>query len=250
MSTPSANVTPPAPIGTDAPILQVMKTMRAMRRLKPDAVPDHLLYRLVEAATWAPSGGNVQAYQYVVVTDRHQIARIAELWKIVVDYYLDTIGTVVPSGAPSPEAYERMRAALRYQRDHFHQTPALIVPCYNTGPFIAQLARQTREFIIATASLGPRRAALLARHGLRWNAMSEAASVYPGVQNLLLTARALGLGATLTTWHLPLEAQFKATLGIPRRVKTFAIIPIGWPCGNLGPVTRRPADQVIHHDHW
>jgi nitroreductase len=79
---------------------------------------------------------------------------------------------------------------------------------------------------------------------------SEAASVYPGVQNLLLAARAHGLGATLTTWHLALEPEFKSVLGIPRGVKTFALVPLGWPRGNLGPVKRKPAADVIHRDRW
>src|SRR3989440_13054140 len=61
--------------------MEVMATMRAMRRLKPDPVPDELLEQLVEAATWAPSGGNIQAYSFVVVTDRDQMARLAELWR-------------------------------------------------------------------------------------------------------------------------------------------------------------------------
>jgi nitroreductase len=80
--------------------------------------------------------------------------------------------------------------------------------------------------------------------------MAEAASVYPGVQNLLLCARALGLGATLTTLHLALEGEFKRVLGIPRTVKTFAIVPVGWPIGRFGPVRRRPISEVIRWQRW
>ena len=74
---------PTVPVGADAPILEIMATMRAMRRLRPDPLPDELLDRLVEAATWAPSGGNIQAFSFVVVTDRDQMARLAELWRVV-----------------------------------------------------------------------------------------------------------------------------------------------------------------------
>jgi nitroreductase len=97
---------------------------------------------------------------------------------------------------------------------------------------------------------GPRRAATLLTGFKAFGDRSEAASVYPGVQNLLLAARAHGLGATLTTWHLALEPEFKAVLGIPHGVKTFALIPVGWPRGNLGPVKRRPASEAIHRDRW
>jgi nitroreductase len=240
---------PAVPIGADAPILEVMATMRAMRRLKPDPVPDELLEQLVEAATWAPSGGNVQAFSFVVVTDRDQMARLAELWRVVCDFYLASFATVTPDHM-SRERYDRLKDAVRFQRDHFHETPAVIVACYELSAWTARLRREWRRFADSVRKLGPRRAATLAAGLPAFGARSEAASVYPGVQNLLLTARTLGLAATLTTWHLALEPEFKAVLGIPRSVKTFAVVPVGWPRGNFGPVVRRPAAEVIHRDRW
>jgi nitroreductase len=237
------------PVGADAPVMEVMATMRAIRRLKPDPVPDELLDSLVEAATWAPSGGNIQAYSFVVVTDREQMARLAELWRVVCDFYLASFATVVPEHM-SEEAYERLRGALHFQRDHFHETPAVIVACYDMGPWVRRLRAQWKRLMDGVTGLGPRRAATFMAGLKAFGDRSEAASVYPGVQNLLLAARAHGLGATLTTWHLALEPEFKSVLGIPRGVKTFALIPVGWPRGNLGPVRRRPAAEVIHRDRW
>src|SRR5256885_11398766 len=89
---------PTVPVGADAPILEIMATMRAMRRLKPDPLPDELLEQLVEAATWAPSGGNIQAFSFVVVTDREQMARLAELWRGGCGLFL----AAVAAGPPSP----------------------------------------------------------------------------------------------------------------------------------------------------
>jgi nitroreductase len=238
------------PIGPDAPIMEVMATMRAMRRLKPDPVPDELLDKLVEAATWAPSGGNLQAYSFVVVTDRGQMARLAELWRVVCDFYIATFASAGPPDHMSEDRFERLRDALRFQAEHFHETPAVIVACYDMGDFVGRLRGRWRNFVGATAGLGPRRAANLLRGGAAFSGRSEAASVYPGVQNLLLAARAHGLGATLTTWHLAMEPEFKAVLGIPARVHTFAVVPVGWPRGNLGPVSRRPASEAIHRDRW
>lgn len=83
----------PVPVGEDAPLFEVMRTMRAMRRLKPDPVPGEL----VEAATCAPSGSNAQAYAFVVVTDRAQMARLAELWRRCVDLYLGSVGSRPPA---------------------------------------------------------------------------------------------------------------------------------------------------------
>ena len=79
---------------------------------------------------------------------------------------------------------------------------------------------------------------------------SEAASIYPAVQNLLLAARSLGLAATLTTWHLMAEGEVKRVLGIPRGVHTYALIPVGWPVGRFGPVSRKPVEEMIHRDRW
>ncbi|WP_040798590.1 nitroreductase family protein [Nocardia higoensis] len=236
-------------LGLDAPLLDIMSTMRAMRRLSPEPVPDELLTQLVRAATWAPSGSNAQGYEFVVVTDRERIAAIADLWRVVADFYLAGIARAVPPGS-TDEKHEKLRAALRYQRDHFHETPALVVACYDSGPFFTRLRSQARAIGRAALGLGPRRILTMMRLLRRCAEMAEAASIYPAVQNLLLTARALGLGATLTTWHQMMEPEFKKALGIPRRVHTYAIIPIGWPRGRFGPVTRHEPESVIHRDGW
>ena len=240
---------PTVPVGADAPIMEVMATMRAMRRLKPDPVPEELLDSLVEAATWAPSGGNLQAYAYVVVTDRGQMARLAEPWREICRWYLATMA-LAPPDHMSEERYERLKDALRYQADHFHETPAVIVPCYDMGRWTRALRSRWKDFLAAGQTLGAKRSAMMFRSLQGFGARSEAASVYPGVQNLLLAARAHGLAACLTTWHLGLEPEFKSILGIPGSVKTFAVIPIGWPLGNMGPVKRTPASEVIHRDRW
>src|SRR5437588_11386416 len=79
---------PAAPPAAPDIIFELMHTMRAMRRLKPDPVPRDILEQLIQAATWAPSASNSQAYSYVVVTDRAQMARLAVLWRKVADFYL------------------------------------------------------------------------------------------------------------------------------------------------------------------
>src|SRR5512144_80236 len=140
--------------------MEVMATMRAMRRLKPDPVPDDLLEKLVEAATWAPSAGNLQAYSFVVVTDRAQMARLAGLWRVVCDWYLSTMALAPPEHM-SAERYERLKEALRYQAEHFHETPAAIVACYDMGRWMRALSSRWRDFVAAGRGLGPRRSATL-----------------------------------------------------------------------------------------
>lgn len=243
MSTPPAET----PQGLNAPIFEVMRTMRAMRRLKPDPVPSALLEQIVQAATFAPSASNTQAYTYVVVTDRGQMRALAEPWRACVDFYQRT---AVPPEGMDRERFGRMLAASRHQADHFAEIPALIVPCYELGPWQRQVERNVVGVARGLAGLGIRRSLALIRNSRRAVAITEAGCVFPGAQNLLLAARAHGLGAVLTTWHLEQEAEFKAILGIPRRVKTFCMIPVGWPTGRFGEVRRRPAADVIRYDRW
>src|SRR4051794_21062457 len=80
----------PVPIGPDAPIFEVMASMRAMRRLKPDPAPDDLLEQIIAAATWAPNAAHLQHYSFVLVTDRAQIARLAAIWQPIVAFYKET----------------------------------------------------------------------------------------------------------------------------------------------------------------
>ncbi|MER5635163.1 nitroreductase family protein [Streptomyces nitrosporeus] len=231
---------------SDGPALfSVMSTMRAMRRLKPDPVPDEVVDRLIQAAVWGPSGGNMQAYEYVVVTDRQVMARLAPLWKRCVDAYLATTGKHAPQGMDGA-AYGRMVAAIEYQRDHFADTPVLIVPCYRFPE-----ARFDEEGLgVYAESLGPAGLERMAATEQRFQALAEGSCVYPGVQNLLLAARALGLAANITIWHLMLEQEWKEALGIPEDTHTFAAVPVGWPLGSFGPVRRRPVSEVVHRNHW
>ena len=79
---------------------------------------------------------------------------------------------------------------------------------------------------------------------------ASGASIYPAVQNMLLAARALGLGATLTTRHLLYEKESEAALGLPQGVHSYAILPIGYPMGTFGPVGRGPLNEIVYEDRW
>jgi len=235
--------------GLDAGLWDVMATMRAMRRLKPDPVPPQLLEQLVQAATWAPSGANEQGQHWLIVTDRSAIAAVEPIWSKSLDLYWATVGSE-PAETMNATQHAALRRAVEYQRDHFAEIPALLVACYGTKPPLRRLLGNWRGVARILAAQGPRDAAAAITGSHRVIEMGEAASVYPAVQNLLLTARALGLGATLTTLHLSFERQFKQALGIPSNVKTFAVVPVGYPRGRFGPVRRKPAAQVTHWDRF
>jgi nitroreductase len=233
--------------GDDAPLLHVMSTMRAMRRLKPDPVPREMIEKLLTAASYAPSGGNNQTFSFVVVTDRDQIARLAPTWRRIVDWYTTT---QTPPAHMDEDAWLRLTGTLRQQAENFEDIPVLIVACYEMRSAAARMLRTLDKQRSGLGILGARHSLTLLRNTPRMLSTAESASIYPAVQNLLLMARALGLAATLTTWHIMFEQEFKSVLGIPNSVNTYAIVPVGWPAGRFGPVSRRPLSDTVHWDKW
>lgn len=203
-------------------IFEVMYNCRAMRRLKSDAVPEELLVKLVDAANQAPSGSNRQAARWIVVRDGEQRERLAALNRTAVEAYIGP-GSTRPAALPhqSAEKRRRMLEAVLWQAEHLHEIPALIVACLELEEAVSRSA---------TAR--------------------GAGSIWPAVQNLLLAARALGLGATPTTLALADRAAAREVLGLPETVEAYCLIPVGYPLGRFGPVTRLPARDTIHWDRW
>lgn len=195
-------------------IFDIINTTRTMRRLKPDPVPDELIVKILEAGTRAPNGGNSQTWHFVVVKDP-EIKKAVQVWyKKAFD---EIIGPRYASSPPppgiTPEKYHRQHAAVEYLTDHYHEAPVWIVACI--------------------------------RHGDAQANRMSGASIYPAVQNMLLAARALGLGASLTTRHLLCAEESDKALELPPGVLSYAILPIGYPMGNFGPTKRgRLADFV------
>ncbi len=241
---PSAPSDAPVPTGPDAPIMDVLRTMRAMRRLKPDPVPRELLEQLIEAATWAPNASASHGYNYIVVTDRAQMTRLGALWRDVASRYI-TLGELAAPDAVADPAAARVLNAVRHQAENFDQTPAVVAVCYG----MPAVPRELGILVAAVRAVGLRFLRRLADPRVT-TIMGGAASAFPAAQNLLLAARAHGLAANISTWHLFRERDVKAVLGVPKDVTVYALIPIGWPEGHFGPVQRRPATDVIHWDRW
>ncbi|MEM7004010.1 MAG: nitroreductase family protein [Pseudomonadota bacterium] len=203
-------------------IFDVMYNCRAMRRLSSNDIPEATLTKLIEAANQAPSGSNRQSARWIVVRDAAVKAELAALNKTSVDAYLGPASARLPE-LPHQSAgkRERMRDAVRWQADHMHEFPALIVACY--------------QFDEPVGASGVYRAG---------------GSIWPGIQNLLLAARALGLGAAPTTLGLVDRDAAKAVLNLPADVEAVCLIPVGWPLGNFGPVSRMPVAETMHWDRW
>jgi nitroreductase len=200
------------------PLEEAMRTQRSIRRLEPDPVDDELMLHLIELALKAPTGSNAQNWEFVVVKDRGVKERLARLnrqaWRVY-----GGIGRVIYRNRPE---MLRIIKAVQWQATHFADIPVVVVACLRG-------LRPVFPPVAATSYYG---------------------SIYPSVQNLLLAARAAGLGAgpiTLPLWSTLLARR---ALDLPWNVTPCAVVPLGWPKGRYGPTTRRPVGDVVHVDRY
>ncbi len=209
-------------------LYEAMSTLRAVRRLRPDPIPDEVIDRVLRAATWAPSGGNVQPWRVVVVRDPAKRTRLQQLyigpWR---DYAKGHAAGIAQLEGAARAKQERMMAAADQLAEHLHEAPAILVFCFQPGR-------------MAITDLGLDRPSVVG-----------GGSVFPAVQNALLACRAEGLGCTLTTLLCFAESDVKALLGIPDDWYTCAFVPIGYPeRGGHGPISRRPVSKMAFADTW
>jgi nitroreductase len=201
-------------------LFDAIYTTRAMRRLKPDAVPREVLARILEAATMAPSNSNRQPWIFVVVRaekTRHFVAeRYRQAWET--RYFTPEKQRFLRNQPQTPEA-KNLRSAV-YLANHLAEVPVLIFAC---------VKRYTDEVRAGQPMLG---------------------SIYPAVQNLCLAARAYGLGTAITALHKEFEEDINQHLGVPEGYANEVLIPLGYPKGRWGRPARRPAADVTFFEHW
>ncbi len=238
------------PIPEDsARLFETMYTCRAMRRLLPDPVPEETIEKLIDAAVQCPSGGNAQNWRFIVVRDRDKLRRIQALWRVAWAFYRETIGAVDRTGA-DPAARERQSRAGDYMVEHLHEVPALIFVCAKEDTAVAEAFKSPSTMLAAVRHFGIGGTLRLVANSGKSAAMSATGTAYPAVQNLLLAARSLGLGAVLTTPQAFQPGAYEAIVGIPSDVTLCAVIPIGFPKGKFGPLTRPAAREVMSWDSY
>jgi nitroreductase len=205
----------------DVGLLEGLTTTRSIRRYTDRPVTEEQLRAVMFAATRAPTGSNRQPYRFVVLAEgpvateaKRLIARsAAAIWseKRRNDGYDSGSGV----SADSPKS--RMAASMEHYVENFDRVPVLILPCM-----------------------------------LRYRAPGsfEGASIYPACQNILLAARAVGLGGVFTGFHFAVESELRELVGIPDDALIAGTITLGWPAGSQGPVRRRPMRELVYQDTW
>jgi len=205
-------------------LYEAMATQRAIRRLKPDPIPHDVLSRIFQAASWAPTGGNVQPFRMVAVTDRDKLKSLGELY--TKQWAVYTEGMRAEGDALAP-ARKKMMLAGDYLCEHLHQVPVMVVFCFNAEHMAITDAGLDRPSVVGGGS------------------------VYTAVQNLMLAARAEGVGCVLTTLLCFEESAVKSLLEIPDPWGTCAHLPMGYPVlGGYGPTSRRPLSKMLYENTW
>lgn len=207
--------------GLDMSLQEAMLTQRAVRRLLPDPVDDAIVLRCIELALKAPTGSNGQNWEFVVVKDRERKERLAARYRQAWALY----GRAGQRALRDDESMQKVLRAVEWQVEHFAELPVLVVACL----------RGARVPMVPTPPIAQ---------------SSYYGSIYPSVQNLLLAARAMGLGASLITLPLWSTTSARSILGLPISVQPACIVPLGWPRGRYGPTTRKPVGEVVHLDEY
>jgi nitroreductase len=201
-------------VGEDLPLLEGIRTTRAIRRLRPDPVPRELIRKVCEAGTFAPSGGNRQPWIFVAVTEPERRAFVAERYRRAFGRYIAP--ALEAARAPDfPEARRRNLRAARHLADHLAEAPVHL--------FVAGWTRRGAP---------------------------QTQGLFPAIQNVLLACRAVGLGASLTTMHRSYGAEIDAYLGLSASTPSCALLPIGWPVGRYGRPPRRSVDECLHWERY
>lgn len=218
-------------------LYEAVHTARSLRRLKPDPVPDSLIEQILDAAIRAPSAGNAQNWAFIVIREPGLRRALGDVYRKA-----SKVAEAVYAARGRPahvteREFQRMMNAGAYLWEHMGDAPVIVLPCL-------------RRPVVPPADLLP--PAIRARYSeeLAYAERIRGASIYPAVQNILLTCRALGLGTTITTNHIRCEAEVRELVGMPSDFDSFAMMPIGWPVDNFGPLTRRPLSEVVHRDGW
>ncbi|WP_107771469.1 nitroreductase family protein [Nocardioides sediminis] len=212
-------------------LYEVMRTTAAVREFTDDPLPDEVLHTILDNARFAPSGGNRQGSQVVVVRDPATRERLVEITEPGARrYHAQRAAGETPWSAWTPSSVTR---------EQVEQTE---VPAQVTDPL-----RRAPVVLVVCVDL---RAVAALDQDLDRVGVVAGASVYPLVWNILLAARNEGFGGTITTMAVAEEPALKELLGIPEPYAVAAVVPLGRPVRQLTRLTRVPVEELTHLEHW
>ena len=209
-------------------LYEALMTTRSMRRLTDDPpVTDEEIEHCLRAAVQAPSGGNVQPYHFVVITDAEARAAMADLYLRGWRRYRPAMVAALPP-FPTAEAEGSFRRSVELSEhlaEHLADTPSVL---FCLASYDSTLADDEGPLDVGTLH----------------------ASVLPAVQSFILAARDLGLGTTLTTVFRVHNDEVRGAFGLPSHLDPVALVPIGRPLGRFGVAPRKPIEKITHWNRY
>ena len=194
----------------DPGLFATMYSARALRRFKPDPVPDDVLFQLMDAAIRAPSGQNAQDWRFILVRDREHKRKLQAWAEIPWRRYRERFATAEEIDA-LPRSQRLSLKSVEHLVHHLARTPVIVVVL-----------------------------------GLKERHSTAGGSTFPAVQNLLLAARGMGLSGSVFNFPLSREDALRDMLGIPDNNEVYCVVPLGYPTDRHGPLGRKPIRQVVY----
>lgn len=203
-------------------------TTRAIRRFTDEPVTEEEVMACIRAAVQGPSGGNIQPWQFLVVTDPETKATLGDIYRRSYERYEAALLPLVPPFKREEDqaSWNRTITASRHLAEHLGEAPMLV---------LALMPAISMTLTDAEGDL---------------DVGTPYASVYPAVQNLMLAARSLGIGSTLTTVYRIRQDEVRELLAIPEGYEVVALVPLGRPAGKFGAARRRPPEAVTHWNRF
>ena len=194
---------------------EALYTTRALRRFRPDPIPQHVLFQIMDAAIRAPTGQNAQDWRFLIVTDRDVKARMQQWAREGWERYQPKFAQDPAGMDDLPRAQRLALKSVEHLTCHLGEAPALVLVC-----------------------------------GLRGRHSTPGGSAFPAAQNLLLAARALGLGGSIFNLPLSHAPELTELLEIPETNVLYCLIPLGYPSDKIGPVARKPVKKVVYWEKF
>jgi len=209
-------------------VFEAIRTAWAVRRFTDEPVTDEQIRRCLKAAVQGPSGGNIQPWQFLVVTDPGVRRELAAVYRRAYDRYEAALLAARKPyrDAAAEDDFQRIRRSARHLGEHLDDAPVLVL-------FLMPAISMTLTDAESDLDVG-----------------TPYASVYPAVQNFILAARALGIGTTLTTVYRIYQGEVRAICGVPDGYEIVALVPMGRPRGGFGEGKRRPLEAVTHWNRF
>ena len=205
---------------TTSDIWETLYTQRAIRAWKTDPVPEELIWKVIEAVTKAPRGTNTQPWGFVVIQDDAIRQAISDQLHEGLKGN-EGLQQMLEQGSQSADKTTRlMLKGAQRLFTNLASAPVFIIPC------LYQVSSPAPEGLLSGSS------------------------IYGAVQNMLLAARALGLGTVMTTFQMAAEQILREQCNLPDDATPVALIPMGYPDAKFGPTTRKPVETVTHWEQW